>query len=90
MPKYSEDKVFNHYLYFTSHCIVEAMHVHAGNEELSEESSAKFFVRADGAVRPQTAVRIPDFYKSTVGAEHRAAWDNGALGDRALPIAPYR
>ena len=49
MPKYSEDKVFNHYLYFTSHCIVEAMHVHAGNEELSEDSSAKFFVRADGS-----------------------------------------
>ena len=49
MPKYSEDKVFNHYLYFTSHCIVEAMHVHAENEELSEDSSAKFFVRADGS-----------------------------------------
>ena len=49
MPKYFEDKVFNHYLYFTSHCIVEAMHVHAGNEELSEEASAKFFVRADGS-----------------------------------------
>ena len=49
MPKYSDDKVFNHYLYFTSHCIVEAMHVHAGNAEMSEESSAKFFVRADGS-----------------------------------------
>ena len=46
MPKYSEDKIFNHYLYFTSHCTIEAMHVHAGNEEMSEDLSAKFFVRA--------------------------------------------
>lgn len=49
MPKYSDYKVFNHYLYFTSHCIVEAMHVHAGDEEMSEDSSAKFFVKADGS-----------------------------------------
>ena len=49
MPKYSEDKIFNHYLYFTSHCTVEAMHVHAGNEEMSEDLAAKFFVRADGS-----------------------------------------
>ena len=49
MPKYFDYKVFNHYLYFTSHCIVEAMHVHAGDEEMSEDSSAKFFVKADGS-----------------------------------------
>ena len=49
MPKYSEDKVFGHYLYFTSYCVVEAMHVHAGNEELAQSKSAKFFVRADGS-----------------------------------------
>lgn len=34
MPKYFEYKVYGHYLYFTSHCIVEAMHVHASDEEL--------------------------------------------------------
>lgn len=49
MPKYSEYKVYGHYLYFTSHCTVEAMHVHAGNEEMSEDCSAKFFVYADGS-----------------------------------------
>lgn len=49
MPKYSEDKIFGHYLYFTSHCTLEAMHVHAGDEELSEEQAAKFFVCADGS-----------------------------------------
>ena len=49
MPKYYQDKVFGHYLYFTSHCIIEAMHAHASNEELSEEGSAKFFVKSDGS-----------------------------------------
>ena len=29
---------------------------------------------------------ISDFYKSTVGAEHRAARNSGALGDCALPL----
>ena len=53
MPKYYQDKVFGHYLYFTSHCIIEAMHAHASNEELSEEGSAKFFVRADGSTVDQ-------------------------------------
>ena len=51
MPKYSDYKVFNHYLYFTSHCIVEAMHVHAGDEELSEESSASAGTDPIGGVR---------------------------------------
>ena len=49
MPKYAPDKVCDHYLYFTSFCTIEAMHVHAGAEELSEPKSAKFFVRADGS-----------------------------------------
>ena len=53
MPKYYQDKVFGHYLYFTSHCIIEAMHAHASNEELSEEGSAKFFVRGDGSTEVQ-------------------------------------
>lgn len=48
MPKYFRDKVANHYLYFTSQCIVEAMHVHASDRHLSEYDSAKFFVKADG------------------------------------------
>ena len=48
MPKYSDYKVFNHYLYFTSHCIVEAMHAHASDSKMTEAGAAKFFVKADG------------------------------------------
>ena len=42
------DKVAGYYLYFTSHCIVEAMHVHASDSKLTEEGSAKFFVKNNG------------------------------------------
>ena len=49
MPKYYRNKIANHYLYFTSKCIVEAMHVHASDKKLTEANSAKFFVRADGS-----------------------------------------
>lgn len=49
MPKYYRDKIANHYLYFTSQCIVEAMHVHASDKKLNEATSAKFFVREDGS-----------------------------------------
>lgn len=34
MPKYYGYKVYGYYLYFTSHCIVEAMHAHAGDREI--------------------------------------------------------
>ena len=36
------------YLYFTSFCVIECMHVHASDKKLTEEGSAKFFVKADG------------------------------------------
>lgn len=49
MPKYTEDKIFGRYLYFTSHCVLEAMHVHAGDENMAENTAAKFFVREDGS-----------------------------------------
>ena len=48
MPKYYDFKVFGYYLYFTTHCIIEAMHVHASDQKLTEAHSAKFFVKADG------------------------------------------
>lgn len=48
MPKYYPFKVCGYYLYFTSHCIVEAMHVHASDSHLAEAGSAKFFVKEDG------------------------------------------
>ena len=44
MPKYFDFKVCGYYLYFTSKCIIECMHVHASDKRLSEAGSAKFFV----------------------------------------------
>ena len=49
MPKYYRDKIADHYLYFTAMCIVEAMHVHASDRQLTEINSAKFLVKADGS-----------------------------------------
>lgn len=48
MPKYFDYKVCGYFLYFTSHCVVECMHVHASDKKLSEFHSAKFFVKEDG------------------------------------------
>ena len=48
MPKYYDFKVAGYYLYFTSFCTVECMHVHASDRKLTEAGSAKFFVKGDG------------------------------------------
>ena len=43
MPKYFAEKIFGHWLYFTTHCILEAMHVHASRDsKLREKGAAKF------------------------------------------------
>ena len=41
-------KVAGYYLYFTSFCVVECMHVHASDRKLTEAGSAKFFVKGNG------------------------------------------
>lgn len=48
MPKYFDYMICGYFLYFTSHCIIEAMHVHASDRKLTESGSAKFFVKANG------------------------------------------
>ena len=48
MPKYYEFKVAGYYLYFTSFCVVECMHVHASDRRLTEAGAAKFFVKGNG------------------------------------------
>ena len=48
MPKYFEFKVSGYFLYYTSHCVIEAMHVHASDKKLTEVGSAKFFVKGNG------------------------------------------
>ena len=60
MPKYYEFKVAGYYLYFTSKCVVECMHVHASDEELTENGSAKLFVKADGESVLQKRGRLND------------------------------
>ena len=48
MPKYYEFMICGYYLYFTSHCVIEAMHVHASDRRMTEAGSAKLFVRGNG------------------------------------------
>ena len=50
MPKYFDFMICGYYLYFTSHCIVEAMHVHASDKRLTEAGSAKFFVKGNSCL----------------------------------------
>jgi hypothetical protein len=54
MPKYYSFMICGYYLYFTSHCIIEAMHVHASDRRLSESGSAKLFVKGDGETEVQS------------------------------------
>ena len=49
MPKYFDFKVCGYFLYFTSHCIIECMHVHASDARLTEAGSDRFFVKSDGS-----------------------------------------
>lgn len=48
MPKYYEYKIAGYYLYFTSYCVIECMHVHASDCRLTGAGSAKFFVKENG------------------------------------------
>lgn len=71
MPKYYDFKVVGYYLYFTSFCVVECMHVHASDSKLSEGGSAKFFVKSNGdaivqnrgILNDREIARISDFIK---------------------------
>ena len=61
MPKYFQFKIFGYYLYFTSFCIVECMHVHASDSKLTESGSAKFFVKANGDTVLQKRGTLKDY-----------------------------
>ena len=71
MPKYCSEKVCGCYLYFTSHCTMEAMHAHASDRNLKEKGSAKFFVKQDGStvvarkgtLKPKQITGIQDYIK---------------------------
>ena len=71
MPKYYEFKVAGYYLYFTSFCTIECMHVHASDRKLIEAGSAKFFVKENGdtvlqnngILNNREILKIQDFIK---------------------------
>lgn len=60
MPKYYEFKICGYYLYYTSSCIIEAMHVHASNKKMTEAGSAKFFVMSDGETTVERQGKLND------------------------------
>lgn len=60
MPKYYEYKIEGYYLYFTSFCTIECMHVHASDRKLTEAGSAKFFVKENGDSVLQNRGRLTD------------------------------
>ena len=71
MPKYYEFQIAGYYLYSTSFCTVECMHVHASDRKLTESGSAKFFVKENGdtvlqkrgILTDREIVKIQDFIK---------------------------
>ena len=87
MPKYFQFKVFGYYLYFTSHCIVECMHVHASDRRLTESGSAKFFVKGNGdsvlqekgILTDRDVSRIQSFIKDNYKEMYNS--DNGYYGE---------
>lgn len=60
MPKYYNFMVYGYYLYFTSHCVVEALHVHASDRQLTETGSAKLFVKSDESTVVITPGQLTD------------------------------
>lgn len=81
MPKYYQDKICGYYLYFTSFCVIECMHVHASDRKLTEEGSAKFFVKADGdtvyRIEECLMIEIFEKYKHTLNGTIRRCIKNG-------------
>ena len=65
MPKYYEYKIAGYYLYFTSYCVIECMHVHASDRRLTEAGSAKFFVKENGdtLIQNREIRKIQEFIK---------------------------
>lgn len=68
MPKYYDFKICGYYLYFTAHCIIECMHVHASDRRLTEAGSAKFFVKSNGDTIVQNQGTLTDRELSKIQA----------------------
>jgi hypothetical protein len=62
VPKYKDcDIICGYTLYFTSKCILEAMHVHASQKELTESGSVKLWVKENGDTIVQHRGAANDF-----------------------------
>lgn len=93
MPKYYDFKICGYYLYFTAHCIIECMHVHASDRKLTEAGSAKFFVKSNGdtvvqnrgVLTDRELAKIQDFIRDNY-KEMYLKWssmsENGYYGDK--------
>lgn len=83
MPKYFAFKVFGYYLYFTSHCVVEAMHAHASDSKLTEAGAAKFFVKSDGDTVVQVRGRLAEHeiqgIRAFIKVNYRAMYERWIL-----------
>lgn len=66
MPKYTSDVVAGYILYFTSKCVIEAMHVHASDKALTERNSAKLFVYKNGETKIMRSGTINDIDMSVI------------------------
>ena len=93
MPKYYDFKICGYYLYFTAHCIIECMHVHASDRKLTEAGSAKFFVKSNGDTVVQNRGVLTDRELSKIQSfikdnykEMYLKWatmsENGFFGDK--------
>lgn len=60
MPKYTTDIIAGYTLYFTSKCVIEVMHVHASDKELSENRSAKLWVYSNGDTKIENGGNIAE------------------------------
>lgn len=54
MPKYTSDMVAGYVLYYTSKCVVEAMHVHASDKNMTKSKAAKIWVYDNGDTKVHT------------------------------------
>lgn len=60
MPKYFTFKICGYYLYFTTSCIDEPIHIHISDTKLSEKGSAKLWLHCDGTTTIQNSGTISD------------------------------
>ena len=75
MPKYYDFMICGYYLYFTSYCIVEAMHVHASDRRLTESGFAKLLIKVYPSCSSSSIQGTPfSFYLS-----HPQAFFNNSL-----------